>query len=124
MHRERQFITEEIKDFPSTIGIECYPFTTTPSSLSRIPRTSGSGPLQPELATDMDIRNNIFLFLPRTSGGGIPEIDWSGNNNVAPTGAFQFGVNCNPGGQMAFTAGTAFAGTHLPAHPISSPLKQ
>ena len=49
---------------------------------------------QPELATAVvDLRNNIFLFLPRTAGGGIAEFDWSGNNNGAPTGTFQFGVN-------------------------------
>ncbi|HTC91556.1 MAG TPA: hypothetical protein VK686_24795, partial [Bryobacteraceae bacterium] len=78
---------------------------------------------QPELSTAVvDVRNNIFLFLPRTSGGGIPEIDWSGNNNGPPTGAFQFGVNwVSPGSNMAFTAGTAFTGTSSGASNLISP---
>ncbi len=78
---------------------------------------------QPELSTAVvDVRNNIFLFLPRTSGGGIPEIDWSGNNNGAPTGTFQFGVNwVSPGWHMAWTAWTAFTGTSSGALNLISP---
>jgi hypothetical protein len=78
---------------------------------------------QPELPTAiMAIQNNIFLYLPRTNGGGLPEIDWSGNNNVAPTGAFQFGVNwVSPGWHMAFTYGAPFVGTSSGAPNLISP---
>jgi hypothetical protein len=78
---------------------------------------------QPELATDiLDIRNNIFLFLPRTSGGGLPEIDWSGNNNGPATGAFEFGANwVNPGWHMVFTGYGSFVGTSSGASNLISP---
>ena len=81
------------------------------------------GIFQPELATDVvDVRNNIFLFLPRTAGGGIAEFDWSANNNGAPTGKFQFGVNwVSPGWHMAFTGWTAFAGTSTGTASLISP---
>jgi hypothetical protein len=78
---------------------------------------------QPDLSTAVvDVRNNIFLFLPRTSGGGIPEIDWSGNNNGSPTGAFQFGANwVSPGWHMAFTYGAVFVGTSSGTSNLISP---
>ncbi len=78
---------------------------------------------QPELATNIvDVRNNIFLFLPRTAGGGIAEFDWSGNNNGAPTGNFQFGANwVSPGWHMSFTGYGAFAGTSTASSNLISP---
>ena len=78
---------------------------------------------QPELSTDtLDIRNNVFLLVPRTTGGGTPEIDWSGNNNGAPTGTFQFGINwVSPGWYMAFTGWTPFAGTYFGTSNLISP---
>jgi hypothetical protein len=78
---------------------------------------------EPDLSTAVvDIRNNIFLYLPRSSGGGTPEIDWSGNNQGTPTGTFAFGVNwVSPGWQMAFSAGPAFAGTSTGTSNLISP---
>ena len=68
---------------------------------------------QPELATAVvDVRNNIFMFAPKTPGHAIPEIDFSGNNNGKPTGTFRFGVNwVSPGWNMSFTAAGPFGGT-------------